>query len=364
MINRGKVPGLIAILVFFCFPGSLRGQAVVEKLSCICIDPGHGGVPGAVNGKVMEKDVVLDISLKLGAMIQRAYPNMKIVYTRTKDAPVDLKERGAIANRAKAQLFISIHANSHETAPPQGTEVFVLGLDWTEASLEVAMRENSAIYYEADYSVKYSGFTPDDMESYILYNHLQNTFLSNSTEFAGHVHDEIVKALGTTARGIKQGLLIVLKEAAMPAVLIETAFISNVNDLKKLASPAGRDKFARAIFRAFVTYKEEWERNSVLIQNAPEEEEQGKSLVYAIQVVSAKGRITNFKRFNLQDKVEELRLEDRYCYYVRACSSYNEAVRNQQDVRKKVKDCFVIALLDGKPIPVSKARQIENEQKK
>jgi N-acetylmuramoyl-L-alanine amidase len=317
-----------------------------------------------MNGKVKEKEITLDVALELGKLIQRAYPDMKIVYTRKKDVAVDLRTRGEIANKAKAQLFISIHMNSVRNSTPNGTEVYALGLDGSEASLQVAMRENSAIHYEADYSVKYGGLAPDNMESYILFNHLQNTFLSNSLAFAESIHGELVKELKTRARGVKQAIFFVLKDVAMPSVLIEMGFISNPSDQKKLVSTAGKEKAARAIFNAFAAYKEELERNSVLIQNAREKVEEEPALVYAIQVASAKSRIANLKRFNLRDPVKELKLEDRYCYYVRECSSYNEATKNQQEIRKVVKDCFVIALHDGKLIPVSRAKQIENERKK
>ena len=306
------------------------------------------------------------MSWKLGELIQRAYPDMKIIYTREKDVSVALRARGEIANKAKAQLFISIHANSVKDPRPRGTEVFVLGLHASEASLQVAMRENLAIRYEADYAKKYSNFNPEDMASYILFNHLRNTFLSNSIALAAPIHDEIVKTVGLEARGVKQAGFLVLKDVAMPAVLVETGFISNASDLKKLTSTAGKEQIARSIFKAFVTYKEELERNSVLIQNTTREQQAGSpALVYAIQVAAGKNRITDAgKRFNLQDPVTELKTDDYYRYHVCACASYNEAVESQRKIRKSVKDCFVIALHDGKLIPLAKARQIENERKK
>ncbi|MDR2131523.1 MAG: N-acetylmuramoyl-L-alanine amidase [Odoribacteraceae bacterium] len=348
-----------------CVLGNIQGQTRVEKISCICIDPGHGGEdPGARNGKVKEKDITLDIALRLGKLIQQAYPDMKIVYTRTKDVAVALKTRGEMANKAKAQLFISIHVNSVKSAAPKGVEVYVLGLHVSEASLQVAMRENGAIRYEADYSVKYSGFNPDEMESYIIFNHLVNTFLSNSMAFAGPIHDELVKALGMERRGVKQAGFLVLKDVAMPAVLVETGFISNASDLKKLTSDTGKAKMARSIFNAFVTYKDELERNSVVIQRVQEKHDEPWELVYAVQVASARSRITDLKRFKLQEPVEELKIADRYRYYVCKCTSYAEAVAFQRKIRKSVKDCFIIAFHEGKLIPVAKAKEIENERKK
>jgi N-acetylmuramoyl-L-alanine amidase len=365
MTNRGRLLGLILIFIILYAPGDIQGQERIEKLSCICIDPGHGGKdPGAINGKVKEKDITLDVSLKLGELIRHAYPGIKIIYTRKKDVSVDVRNRGEIANKAKAQLFISIHMNSVSNSAPNGTEVFVQGLHVSEASLQVAMRENSAIHYEADYSTKYGGFAPDNMESYILFNHLQNTFLNNSLTFAKSTHDELVKAVKTQKRGVKQAGFLVLKDVAMPSVLIEMGFISNAGDLKKFTSTAGKENAARSIFKAFVTYKDEVESNSILIQNTRKKQEENQELVYTIQIASAKSRITNFKRFNLQYPVEELKLDDRYCYHVRACSSYSEAEKNRKEIREKVKDCFIIAIHNGKLIPVARAKQIENEREK
>ncbi|MDR1274550.1 MAG: N-acetylmuramoyl-L-alanine amidase, partial [Odoribacteraceae bacterium] len=201
-------------------------------------------------------------------------------------------------------------------------------------------------------------------ESYIFLNYMQGAYLDNSTKLATYIHDELVKALGTRKRGVKQAGFIVLKNVAMPTVLVETAFITNPGDLKKLNSAAEREKMARAIFNAFVTYKNELETNSAQVRYAPGVRDDAPGVTYAIQIASAKGRITNFKRFNLPEPARELHAGDRYCYYVRECSSYDEAVNAQRETRKSVKDCFVIAIRGGKLIPVAEARRVENERKK
>jgi N-acetylmuramoyl-L-alanine amidase len=358
MTRRRVSLSYLLVLILLNVPGNLRGQEQVEKLSCICIDPGHGGGdPGAMNGKVKEKDITLDISLKLGDLIQKAYPDMKIIYTRKKDVAVALKERGEIANRAKAQLFISIHVNSFINSAPKGAEVYVLGLHKSEASLQVAMRENQAILYEEDHTVTYGHFDPGKTESYILFNYMKNASLENSMKFAVSVHDELVKALSLERRGVKQAGFLVLHGAGMPAVLVETGFITNAADLKKLTSNSGREKMARSIFNAFVVYKKEVESNSVVIQNVRKEREG--ELVYAIQVAAARSRMTNFKRFNLQEPVEEVKVGDLYRYYVCKRATYNEVVSVQRKIRESVKDCFVIAFHKGKLIPVGEARKIE-----
>ena len=171
MINQCRF--ICFLLVIFLLEGSnsLIAQEALGKINCICIDAGHGGKdPGAISGKLREKDITLAIALKLGKMVKSAYPDLKVVYTRSKDVAVDLRERGRIANKAKAQLFISIHVNKFSKSSVRGVETYVLGLHKSEASFQVAMKENEAIHYEEDYSVKYDGFDPKKAESYIMFN--------------------------------------------------------------------------------------------------------------------------------------------------------------------------------------------------
>lgn len=367
MIIRCRILAFFLVLLLLGGFQELSGQENLGKLSCVCIDAGHGGVdPGAVSGKIKEKDITLAIALKLGELIRKNYPDIKIVYTRKKDVAVDLRERGRIANKAKAQLFISIHVNKFKNSSVKGVETFVLGLHKSQASLQVAMKENEAIHYEEDYTVKYDGFDPQKTESYILFNLMKSAFLTNSLELATPVQKELVSGLKMNDREVKQAGFIVLMDVAMPAVLIETGFLSNSEDLKVLTSDSGQNNIAGAIFRGFRSYKEKMERNSVVIKNTPPREadtetnvEAGRSLFYAIQIASSKNRMTDLKRFKLDVQVEELKMEDRYRYVVCKCSSYQEAVKLQQNIRKNIKDCFIIAVLDGNVISVADARKME-----
>lgn len=384
--------GYIFFLLMLSFLGSsvdLFGQEP-EVLKRICIDPGHGGKdPGAVAGKVKEKDITLAVALKLGELIRKSYPDMEIVYTRNKDVAVDLQDRGKIANKARAQLFISIHCNYFKKSTVKGVETFVLGLHKSEASLEVAMKENQAIHYEEDYSIKYDGFDPQQPESYILFNLMKNAFLVNSLEFATPVQNALVKDMKMNNREVKQAGFIVLMNVAMPAVLIETGFISNPDDLKVLNSAAGQQKIAQSIFKGFVAYKDKMERNSVVIRNMPEKQTAEKTqepvgetkakaetktgtktetkakannIRFAIQVASVQNRMNDTRKINVKEKVEELKVGNRYCYYVCPCNSYEEATAALTRVKKTVKDCFIIAICNGQLIPVSEARKIINEK--
>ncbi len=384
MINQCRFVGFLLVIFLLGGIKTLNAQDNLGRITCICIDAGHGGKdPGAISGRLREKDITLAVALKLGKMIKDAYPNIKIVYTRTKDVAVDLRERGRIANKAKAQLFISIHVNKFSKSTVRGVETYVLGLHKSEASFQVAMKENEAIHYEEDYSVKYDGFDPKKAESYIMFNFLKNSHLKNSMEFAAPVQNELVKRTKMPDREVRQAGFIVLMDVGMPAVLIETGFISNPHDQKILTSESGQTNLARAIFSGFQSYKNNVERNSVVIkvENPVTQSEEKKvigtekkktenvvapqnknDLFYAVQVASSKTRIKDFGYLKLKEKIEELKGEERYRYYVGKTSTYEKALENQKSIRKAVKDCFIIAIYKGKQITVADARKIEQKK--
>lgn len=348
---------LLIFLTVSIYAPPLVAQDALGKISRICIDPGHGGRdPGAVNGKIKEKDISLAIALKLGERIRTAYPEIEVVYTRKSDVAVDLRERGRIANKAKAQLFISIHGNNFKNTSAKGVETFVLGLHKSQASLEVAMKENAAIRYEEDYSVKYDGFDPARTESYILFNLMKNAFLANSLELATPVQRELVGSLKMTDREVKQAGFIVLLDVAMPAVLVEVGFMSNPDDLKILTSPAGQQRVADAIFTGFSAYKEKMERNSVVIASLPAREDKGaetpSELFFAVQIASSAQPVGDLTRLGVKETVYELCSGGRYRYYVAPCAGYESAEKARERIRKQVKDCFVIAVKNGELISV------------
>lgn len=366
MVNRHILVSCILVLLLFCLPGWGWGQEDLGKITCICIDAGHGGSdPGAIQGKYREKDITLAVALKLGKLIEKAYPDMKVVYTRKTDVAVDLWERGKIANKANAQLFLSIHVNKFAKPTARGVETYVLGLHKSEASLEVAMRENEAIHYEKDYTVKYDGFDPKKAESYIMFNFMKNSFLANSMALASNVQKELVANTKMPDREVRQAGFVVLMNAGMPSILIETGFISNPSDRAILVSSAGQDKLAKSIFNAFKTYKSAMEKNSVVLSQASDAgqassvAEGSKDYFYAVQVASSVKRITDFRYLKLREKAKELKGDGRYRYYVGVTKSYRQVLEFQENVRKKIKDCFIIAVSNGKIIPVAEARKLE-----
>jgi len=222
----------------------------------VVIDPGHGGKdPGAVSKGIQEKDVVLGIGLKLGKYINETFPDVKVVYTRSTDVFVPLIDRSKIANKSKADLFISLHANFCGTPSLRGTETFVLGLHRSNENLDVAKKENSVILMEDNYKQTYEGFDPNSSESYIMFELVQDTYLDQSLSFADDIQRQFKSRLESSNRGVKQAGFFVLRQSSMPSVLVETGFLSNQAEANYLKSEAGQHVIASSIFDAFRRFK-------------------------------------------------------------------------------------------------------------
>lgn len=228
------------------------------KVKTLVIDPGHGGIkPGAISKDLQEKELTLAVGLRFGKLVEKHLPDVKVIYTRTTDVDITLAERANIANRAKADLFISIHANSHPKADPKGVETFVMGLSQTKANLEVAKKENADILLESDYAKNnaYQGFDPNSPESYVMFAMYQSAYLSKSLDFANYIQSQYKANLRSIDRGVKQAELFVIYKTAMPAVLTEIGFVSNPEERAFLLSDAGREKIAVCLYNAFASYK-------------------------------------------------------------------------------------------------------------
>jgi len=229
------------------------------KVKTVVIDPGHGGdKPGAIGKHCTEKDIVLQVARKLGQLIGDNYPDVKVIYTRTSDVDIALSERARIANTSKADLFLSIHANSHPTAAPSGVESFVMGLSKSKANMDVARKENADILLESDYKTNsaYQGFDPDSPESSIIFAMFQNAYLDKSLTFAELIQKQYGQHLHTVNRGVKQAEFIVLYMSAMPAVLTEIGFISNPEEERYMNSEKGQKDIAKRIAKGVQQYKE------------------------------------------------------------------------------------------------------------
>lgn len=224
-------------------------------LFTLVIDAGHGGKdPGAVGKKLRESDLNLIVSQKLAEQVRQAYPEVNVLLTRNDDRFLTLQGRADFVNRNKADLFICIHTNSAKNAQAAGAETFVLGTEKMDKNLDVAMRENSVIQLESDYQTTYQGFDPTSIESYIMFSLMQNTYLDRSLQFASLVQRRFSDDLHRADRGVRQAAFWVLLKSACPSVLVELGFISNPEEERYMASDAGQNALAGAIFNAFSRY--------------------------------------------------------------------------------------------------------------
>ena len=229
-------------LVLLLLAGSVRGEVsgskpANKKEMVVVIDPGHGGPSLGARGTFsLEKDIVLKVSKKLGMLVAKYHPDVELVYKRTTDTIISLEDRGTMANRVGADLFISIHANSNPKRMPYGTETYVMCLDKTDKNMGVALYENAEIIYEDNYETKYEGYNPNSPESFIMFSFMQNTNMEQSLIFAAYVEEEFARHAKRKSRGVKQGPFLVLWKTTMPSVLIEIGFISNAEEEKYIAS--------------------------------------------------------------------------------------------------------------------------------
>lgn len=272
----------ILIALFFV----LTGVEAKEKTFTVVIDAGHGGKdPGARGAVINEKAINLAVALKLGSLISDHNEDVKVVYTRKTDVFIELDERANIANRNKADLFISIHTNSvKKGSKVVGTETYTLGLARTDENLEVAMRENSAILLEDNYLQKYEGFDPNSSESYIIFEFMQSKHVEQSVSLASEVQKSFTTA-NRTNRGVRQAGFLVLRKTSMPSILVELGYISNQAEEYFMKSTEGQTRLAGALYNAFVKYKWEYDRKRGALS--------GESLAAAAPVYVDKGVVSS-----------------------------------------------------------------------
>ncbi len=243
------------MLLCLCTFLPMRGNAFT-----IVIDAGHGGKDtGAIGFISKEKDINLKVALAVGKLIQKNMPDVKVVYTRSTDVFVELNERARIANKNKADLFVSIHTNSTAAGragtTAEGTETYTLGMHRAADNLDVAKRENSVITLENDYEEKYEGFDPSSSESYIIFELMQDDYMKQSVRFADLVQNQFRSTAGRVNKGVFQAGFLVLRNTSMPSALIELGFINNKAEEKFLNSDAGIAKMSQSIYNAIKTYK-------------------------------------------------------------------------------------------------------------
>ena len=359
---------LLIIFTLLNGGGAMAQKADNRKNWVIVIDPGHGGRdPGALGSFSYEKDITLAVSLKTGELIERNISNVKVLYTRKTDTFVELADRANIANKNKADLFISIHANWHRLSSTYGAETYIMGHHKDQQNLEVAMKENEVILLEKDYSTRYEGFDPKSPESYIIFTLMQSAFFEQSTNLASKIQNQFREQIKRYDRGVKQAGFWVLYMTTMPCVLIELGFISNPSEEKYLNSKQGQDDLAMAIFNACRDYIEEVDKKSgisaiklenktdsiALVKNNDTNDNQ---IFFTVQIVSSVKKIElkpqNFK--NIKD-VNELHIDNRYRYTTGKFTDYDEALSYRKKIESLYPDAFIIAVKENKILPLQQA---------
>ncbi|WP_209319640.1 N-acetylmuramoyl-L-alanine amidase family protein [Ancylomarina longa] len=374
LIKRSSI-GLILFSSCLLVSNNCYSQKHNYRIKTIVIDAGHGGKdPGALGKKVREKDIVLKIALKLGSYIEQTYPNLKVIYTRKTDVFIPLNERSNIANHSNADLFISIHANSNPNPKIRGTETYTLGLHKTQENLRVAMKENSVMLYEEDYSTKYEGFDPNNPASYIIFNLMQGVNRDKSIDLAELTEAQFKNRAGRHSRGVREAGFWVLKQVSTPSILVEVGFVSNPTEEKYLNTINGQDYLASAIYRAFKQYKNKIEDSSVVLNrkkieksdsvtsypNVAVAKKNDSELIYCVQIKSSSKKIPlNSREFKSLTNIEERISSGTYKYTIGATDNYREIILLQRKIREKIKDCFVVAYYKGKRISLSKAKKLQ-----
>lgn len=357
---------LVIVVVSFLFTGTTTAQENSDSKFLVVLDAGHGGKdPGNRGGGFKEKDIALNIVKKVGAQLEKNNNNIEVLYTRDKDVFIPLDQRARIANDAKADLFVSVHCNAHNSQA-YGTETFVLGLHRNQTNFEVAKRENSVIFLEEDYDVTYGGFDPNSPESYIGMMIMQEEYLDQSILLADFVQKKFTNDLKRNNRGVKQAGFLVLHQTYMPSVLIETGFLTNTSEGAYLNSANGQNKMAEAITKAIEDYSHTI--NLATLENLTDEMTVGvvtseevvdlyEGVTFKVQLAASSKELkpvaSNFKGLSPVFREKEGKL---FKYYYGATSSYSQIQKLHQQAKSKgYPSSYIVAFRQGNKITVNEA---------
>jgi N-acetylmuramoyl-L-alanine amidase len=348
-----------------------------EKNWVIVIDAGHGGKdPGALGSMSREKDINLAIALKTGEYIERNIKNVTVIYTRKNDSTVELIDRPKIANKANADLFISIHTNSTNSRLVKGAETWIMGIAKDQANLEVAMKENSAMLREDDYSTKYDGFDPKSSESYIMFSLTQKVYQEQSTDLATKIQRQFRERVNRNDRDVKQAGFWVLYNTKMPSVLVETGFITNPSEEKYLNSKEGQDYLASSIYNACKEYLNEIGNKSGISPEKKNNSDQKPDTleivnsqtgeIYFMVQITASASKTEIKPENFKglSNITEINSQDRFKYAAGSFTDFSDAVNYRKKIETLYPDAFVVAVKDNKILPLQQALEQKRKTQK
>lgn len=352
---------IFSVIVFHIFSFSNLVDAQ-ERVFTVVLDAGHGGKdPGKIGYKnYKEKDIALDIVLKVGAILEKER-NVRVIYTRTTDVLIDLWERGRIANKADADLFVSVHCNAHNSQAA-GAETWVLGLHANKRNFEVAKAENEVILLEDNYEEKYKGFNPNSPESVIGLTLEQEENLDESILLASAIQKTFQNSLRRVDRGVKQAGFVVLHQTYMPSVLIETGFLTNKKEGAYLGSNKGKTEMSLAISKSIIKYIQGVRLNTVspenrAIQNKVAIPTDNSVPYFKVQIASGKTKIhTASYNFKGLKGVECVPVGGYYKYYLGNTTSYKTAKKSLKIAKRAgYKSSFIAAFKGNERVPLSEA---------
>ena len=342
---------LVLVLSCLCLP--LFSQEAALKLRTVVIDPGHGGHDaGCVSRdrQTKEKDLVLDIGKRLAEKIRRECPDVKVIMTRSDDRFIELYDRAKIANKANANLFISIHVDAVDTRrnpnwrTVNGYTVYTMGESKNNANMETIKRENSVILLEDDYTTKYQGFDPNDTESYIFFSLMQNANQEQSVHFGEIVSREMGKnGPFRHSKGIRQAPFLVLWRTAMPSVLVECGYITSEGDLATLRTEEGRDLIAARLCRGFRIYKAEYEGTKLELEETKPEADTA-AVRYGIQIMASGKRLREGDPALKGLSAQAVPSGVLYKYIVAVSTELSTTRENLPSVKKKFPDAFLVKM--------------------
>ncbi|KAA6334435.1 N-acetylmuramoyl-L-alanine amidase AmiA [termite gut metagenome] len=366
---------------------SFSDNKIWAKDFVLVIDPGHGGHdPGAIGKISKEKNINLNVALKLGNLIKANCKDVKIVYTRSTDVFIPLDRRAEIANNAKADLFISIHTNALKGEKlVQGASTWTLGLARSEENLEVAKRENAVMLYEADYKTRYAGFDPNSSESYIIFEFIQDKYMMQSVRLASLIQQQFGRVCKRRDLGVRQAGFLVLKNTTMPSTLVELGFISTPEEERFLNSETGTSIMAKGIYNAFLAYKKENHvetfvetfKNNIQVEKEQIETYAPSAPSISLQPVSS-GKIIfkvqfltspqllpkNHTKMRGLKEVEYYKDNGMYKYTYGASPDYNKVLNTKKQISVHFKDAFIVAFRNNKRIDIHQAIKEFKEKKK
>ncbi|SDS07702.1 N-acetylmuramoyl-L-alanine amidase [Polaribacter sp. KT25b] len=356
---------LFYVIFFITFLSTSSTIVFAQKNYTIVLDAGHGGKdPGNLGRKgsgYKEKNIALNVALLVGKELQKQ-KDIKVIFTRNKDVFIDLWKRGDIANTAKADLFVSIHCDSH-TSNAYGAGTFVLGLRGNKKNLEIAKRENAVILLEDNYKEKYAGFDPNSAESVIGLSLLQEENLDKSLEIASIIQKNFTSKLKRLDRKVKQDNFQVLRETIMPSVLVELGFLTNKKEGRFLNSSSGQKQMAKSIAEAIESYVDHLKLNTVTasVNEIKTDVTSKNDIEFKVQIASGRNLIST-KSYNFKGLREVQRVEvgNYYKYYYGITSQYKEVLKSLKTAKQKgYTSAFVVAFKNGEKISVKEANKME-----